>query len=97
MHEKLTPILESFFIPGLKSGWQTYNYGVRLLGKLVNLQPVAASADFAPTQQAHAVFAEVSAQVDAQLDALHQIMEFDVAGFNSLVREQNVDPLGSID
>ena len=47
----------------------------------------AGGADAAPPQQAHDVFAHLSAQVDAQLDTLESILGESVADFNAAVAD----------
>ncbi len=66
------------------------NFPVKLNNKLAALTPVVASADAAPTEQAYAVFKELSAELDTQLTRLRQVIEVDVPAFNRLVRERNV-------
>jgi hypothetical protein len=47
-------------------------------------------SDTAPTEQSYAVFKELSAQLQTQLDKLQQINASDVTAFNRMVREQNI-------
>ena len=49
-----------------------------------------ASAEAAPTAQSYAVYDEVVAQIDAQLQKFAQLMRTDVPAFNQLVKDQNI-------
>jgi hypothetical protein len=93
LKDKLNAVEEPLIMPGLKSQHQTVNYGIRLAGKLASLTPVVNSADFAPTAQVREVFALLSRQIDAQIKALDQVMESDVARFNDLIRKAEINPL----
>jgi len=64
-----------------------------LNAKLTNLIPVLLSADVRPTQQSYAVFGELSGRVDEQLSLLDGLVGDDIAAFNDLVREANVEPV----
>ncbi len=70
-----------------KSSQDTLNFPVKLNSKLAGLGDAIGSGDTAPTKQQHDLFADLSSRVDAQLDALRQVEEGDVAAFNALVRE----------
>jgi hypothetical protein len=54
---------------------------------------VVGSADARPTDQAVQVFDQLSADLQVQLDRLHQVVETDVPAFNALVRDANVPAL----
>jgi photosystem II stability/assembly factor-like uncharacterized protein len=90
---KVAAIEEILIKPGLRSTYDMINHGVRLVGKLNNLQGVVASADFAPTEQSVQVFEKLSGLIDEQLLALHELIETEVAAFNALVRERGIDAL----
>ncbi len=51
---------------------------------------MVSSADARPTQQSYDVFAELSGQIDAQLDRLRQVIETDVPALNDLIRSAEV-------
>jgi hypothetical protein len=66
------------------------NYPIRLNNKLAALGGVVASAEAAPTAQSYAVYDELVAQIDAELQKFAQLMRTDVPAFNQLVRDQNI-------
>ncbi len=48
------------------------------------------STDIAPTAQSVAVFDELSAKLQVELDHLHQVETTGIENFNKLVRDQNI-------
>jgi hypothetical protein len=62
------------------------NFPTRLNAKLSALSSVVASADGAPTQQAYAVFHDLSTGIDQQLLQLQEIIDTDVVAFNDMIR-----------
>jgi len=51
---------------------------------------VVGSADAPPTDQAVAVFTELSALLQAQLDRLKAVLETDLPAFNTLVKSKDL-------
>ena len=90
---KLTAIETPLMVPGLKKPMDTWNQPSPLATKLGGLTAVVASADFAPTQQAIAVFEKLSAEVDQQLSALKDVIDNEVAAFNELIRDAQIPAL----
>ncbi|MDP9366510.1 MAG: glycosyl hydrolase [Chloroflexota bacterium] len=70
-----------------KSSQDTLNFPVRLNSKLAALGGSVGAGDTAPTAQQRALFADLSARVDAQLTALRGVEETDIPAFNALVRD----------
>jgi hypothetical protein len=62
--------------------------------RLISLMSVISSADEAPTQQALDVFEHLSAQVDAALGELDDVVGREVAAFNRLVAETGIPAVG---
>jgi photosystem II stability/assembly factor-like uncharacterized protein len=90
LNKNLTAIEEMLYQTKNQSNQDPLNYPIRLNNKLAALGGVVGSADAAPTAQSYAVYEEVVAQIDGQLQKLAQIMRTDVPAFNQLVREQNI-------
>lgn len=63
---------------------------VRLNGKVAWLSQVVSSADWAPTKQSYAVFDDVSARVDAQLEELQRVIDTDLTDFVRLVDDLQI-------
>ncbi len=68
----------------------TLHYPVKLYNQLLNVNRMGQSFDRAPTEQSHAVFRDLSAKVDAQLDRLRALESGDLTAFNAMMRELNV-------
>jgi len=86
----LTAIEEALHQTKNQSSQDPLNFPIRLNNKLAALGGVVASAESAPTAQSYAVYDEVVAGIDAQLQKLAQLMRSDVPAFNQLVRDQNI-------
>ncbi|HEV2761429.1 MAG TPA: hypothetical protein VGV38_00445, partial [Pyrinomonadaceae bacterium] len=90
LNKKLTAVEEELYQTKLRSGQDPLNFPIKLNNKLAALGGVVASADSAPTAQSYALYDELAARIDAQLQTLRQILRTDLQAFNRLVREQNV-------
>ena len=88
--KSLTAVEEELYQTKNQSSQDPLNYPIRLNNKLSALAGVVARADAAPTEQAEAVFADVSRRIEAQLARLQAIRDTDVPAFNRLVREKDV-------
>ena len=66
------------------------NFPIRLNNKIAALTGVVSSADAKPTEQAYAVFEDLSGQLQVQLDRLAEIIETDIPAFNAVVGEYSV-------
>jgi photosystem II stability/assembly factor-like uncharacterized protein len=90
LNKNLTAIEEALYQTKNQSSQDPLNFPIRLNNKLAALGGVVASAEAAPTAQSYAVYDEVVAGIDAQLQKLAQLMRSDVPAFNQLVRDQNI-------
>jgi photosystem II stability/assembly factor-like uncharacterized protein len=88
--EKLKAIEDELIQSKAKTRQDTLNHPTKLNGKLAGLAGVIANAQAAPTKQAYAVFDDLSQRIDAQLRQLQEVLDTDVAAFNSQLREHNV-------
>ncbi|MET0555920.1 MAG: glycosyl hydrolase [Vicinamibacteria bacterium] len=87
---RLTKIEEALYQTKNQSSQDPLNYPIRLNNKLAALGSVVGSGDQAPTAQAGEVFAEVSARIRAELDALSSALSTDLPAFNALASEERV-------
>jgi hypothetical protein len=90
LNKKLTDIEETLYQTKNQSSQDPLNFPIRLNNKLAALAGVVGGAEAAPTAQSYAVYDELVAQIDAQLQKLTQVMQTDVPAFNELVRNQNI-------
>ena len=68
----------------------TMDHPIKLNAKVAAIAAVVSSGEAAPTRQARQVFDDLSARVAAQLQRLREVMDTDVAAFNTLIREASV-------
>ncbi len=87
---QLTAIEQEIYQTQNRSSQDPLNYPIRLNNKLAALTGIVARADARPTDQAVAVFEELSAALQVQLDRLRAVLDAGVPAFNRLVREQDV-------
>jgi len=90
---KMTVVEEALIQIKAKSGQDVLNFPVRLNNHLVALNGVVGSADSAPTKQSYEVFDMLSKAVDEQLTKWKAILSSDVAGYNNLVKQQEIPAL----
>ena len=74
----------------LKTGNDVLSYPVKLNARIASVAPVVASAEFRPTDQSQAVFAELSAELQRQIGRLSQIFDTDVAALNQLATQRGL-------
>ncbi len=91
--EKLTAIEDELVQAKAKSRQDTLNFPAKLNAKLATLGAVIAGADAAPTRQAYELFDDLVARIDVQLRKLQEVIDVDVAAFNSLMRESDIPSL----
>ena len=90
LKEKLSDIEQHLIQVNYKGERDRLNFPVQLNRKLGELTNVVASADFAPTKQAHDVFVDLSARIDVQLRALQEVEDQDLGRFINLVHEMEI-------
>lgn len=87
---KMTSVEEALYQTKNQSSQDPLNYPIRLNNKLAALGGVVSGADSAPTEQSYAVYEDLVAKINAQLQKLDAVMKTDLPAFNVLVREQNI-------
>lgn len=88
--DRATGIEEALYQTKNRSSQDPLNFPIRLNNKIAALAGTVAIGDFAPTAQARAVHAELSAAARVQLDALANLIAEELPRFNALVAEQAV-------
>ena len=91
--DKLTEVEGGIYQHRLRSGQDPLNYPIRLNNKLAALQGTVESGDYRPTEQAVAVFKELSARLDTQLARLDALVQGDVGAFNTALRAAGQAPI----
>ena len=69
------------------------HYPVRLNKKLSELTKVVGAGDYPPTDQARAVFQDISARIDEQLIRFEETVRLDVARFNDELSSLGLSPV----
>jgi kynureninase len=87
---ELGAVEETLYQTKLRANEDALNFPIRLNNKLAALLGVVTQSDTAPTVQSYAVFKDLSAQLQVQLDKLEQIDGKEIAAFNTLVHDQNI-------
>jgi photosystem II stability/assembly factor-like uncharacterized protein len=90
LNKKLTEVEEALYQTKNQSSQDPLNFPIRLNNKLAALAGVVSGSESPPNDQSFAVYDELVAQIDAQLQQLAQVMKTDVPAFNQLVRDQNI-------
>jgi photosystem II stability/assembly factor-like uncharacterized protein len=90
LNDKLTAIEVELYQTKNQSNQDPLNYPIRLNNKLAALGGSIAGADAQPTEQQVAVYEDLTARINAQLEKLKQVMATDVPAFNKLVMEKQV-------
>ncbi len=76
-----------------RSSQDPLNFPIRLNNKLAALQGTVESGDFKPTDQARAVFKELSARLDTQVGRLEALVRSELAAFNKRLSGARLDPI----
>ncbi len=93
--EKLAAIEEVLIQREFTADGDSLQYPVKLYEKLLSLVPVVASADTPPTASSQQVFDKLAGLIDAQLNALADVVEGDVGSVNAKLAQAAVAPVGS--
>ncbi len=92
--KSLTDIEDEMIESRLQVSKDPLHFPLKLNNQLTALASNVASADAAPTKQEKEVFEVLSARANAQLDALHKLIENELARFNRLVGESPLPLIG---
>jgi hypothetical protein len=91
LREAVLELEKTLLVPELRSNWEAYNYGVRLLAKLIALSNDVALGDYRPTDVAEEVFSELQSRIDEQSTAFERLLVDDVPAFNTRLAEAQRD------
>jgi hypothetical protein len=90
---KLTGVEGEIYQYRNRSSQDPLNFPIRLNNKLAALQGLVEVGDNRPTDQAYAVFKDLSARLEAQLAALDTVLKTDLAAFNTLLAKRKLQPI----
>ncbi len=89
--KKLTEIEGEIYQHRNRSSQDPLNYPIRLNNKLAALQGVVEAGDGRPTTQSYAVFAELAAALDVQLEKLAAVLKADLPLFNREIAKKKLE------
>jgi hypothetical protein len=88
--QKLTEVEGEIYQYRNRSSQDPLNFPIRLNNKLAALQGIVESGDAKPTDQAYAVFTELTSQLDRQLARLDALVAGELVSFNRELRRKKV-------
>jgi hypothetical protein len=88
--DELTAAEEAIYQTKNRSNQDPLNYPIRLNNKIAALAGVVGGADAKPTEQAYAVFEELSAALQVQLDRVDAVLRDRIPAFNAAVGGLNL-------
>ncbi|HUO33520.1 MAG TPA: hypothetical protein VMU43_00870 [Candidatus Acidoferrum sp.] len=93
LNDKITPIEEQLIQVKMKSSEGNLKYPNELNQELAILADTVESADAAPTQPQIQVYEMLNTQLQAQLNALHEVFAHDLPALNELMHKTGVPAL----
>ena len=93
LKDKLSAIEEGLIQPKVKDQMDTLSEPMQLSAKLAALAGTVASADAPPTRQAGILFDDLSARIATLTRQFHEIIDTDVATFNTQVHDASLPAL----
>jgi photosystem II stability/assembly factor-like uncharacterized protein len=94
INKQMSVVEEALHQTKAKSEQDVLNFPIRLDDKISGMYDFAASGNAAPARQVKESFAELSRQIDEQLNTLHQIFNEDLMQLNKLIREKGLPLIG---
>jgi len=90
LKDELTAVEEAIYQTKNRSNQDPLNFPIRLNNKIAALAGVVSEGDYKPTDQAYAVFDELSAALQVQLDKLDAVLHDRIPAFNAAVGGLNL-------
>jgi hypothetical protein len=87
LRDAVLELEKTLLVPELRSNWEAYNHGVRLLAKLIALSNDVALGHSRPTDVADEVFSELQSRIDEQTNAFERLLIDDLPAFNTRLAE----------
>ncbi len=91
--DRLTAIEGEIYQHRNRSSQDPLNYPIRLNNKLAALQGIVESGDYRPTDQAYAVFKDLSARLSRYLADLEALAEREIPAFNKMLAGKKLPPI----
>ena len=91
MDSVMTEVEQALYQTKNRSRQDPLNFPIQLTNKLAHLNSLIAMGDFPPTQQQLQVKAELTAQIDEQLERFYALKKNNIPAFNQAVKAKAVD------
>ena len=91
--DRLTAIEGEIYQYRNRSSQDPLNYPIRLNNKLAALQGIVERGDYRPTDQAYAVFKDLSARLSRYLADLEALAEREIPAFNKMLAGKKLPPI----
>ena len=91
LRDAVLEIEKTLLVADLRCDWETYNYGVRLLGKLTALAADVSLGDYRPTDVTEEVFSDLQTRIDQQIASFERLVAADLPAFNARLAEAKLD------
>jgi photosystem II stability/assembly factor-like uncharacterized protein len=92
---KLTGVEGEIYQYRNRSGQDPLNFPIKLNNKLAALQGIVEAGDYKPTDQSYAVFTDLSAQLEKQLEWLDSLVRGELAAFNQQIAKKKLAPVAA--
>jgi hypothetical protein len=92
---KLTGVEGEIYQYRNRSGQDPLNFPIKLNNKLAALQGIVESGDYKPTEQSYAVFKDLSAQLEKQLEWLDSVVRGELSTFNQQIARKKLAPVAA--
>ena len=93
LQDALSVVENELYQTRLRSGQDPLNFPIKLNNKIAGLRGVVESTQSPPTDQSYEVLAELSGQLQKQLDRLDEIVAADVPSFNQVLQSKGLQPI----
>jgi photosystem II stability/assembly factor-like uncharacterized protein len=91
--DRLTSVEGEIYQYRNRSNQDPLNYPIRLNNKLAALQGVVEGGDSKPTDQAYAIYKDLSGKLDKELARLDALVATDLTALNTLLAVQKLEPI----
>jgi len=88
---KLSAVEENLYQVRNRSGQDPLNFPIKLNNRIAALGRSVQTGEARPTAASYVVYRELSAELDVQLRQLDRLIGADVASFNRLLADRNLD------
>ena len=95
LDKKFTDVEDALIQVKSKSGEDPLNFPIMIADQMMALDSTVQSADTAPTQSSHEVFALLSKQLDEQMAKYRQLKDKDLADFNKRIRSEDIPAIAA--